>query len=133
MFSRTIPSALLLGALHFVTAAQDDVNFASLAPRKGGPHTPSKSSPPESHPTTGDCIGVNGISPKCRSQESTYQRDFFYIGGGYVDSSIPGQQMWSDQLYVEKMTPASKVNKPYPIVFVSAGVNTGAEWLEYTR
>ncbi|KAF3053943.1 hypothetical protein E8E11_011939 [Didymella keratinophila] len=72
---------------------------------------------------------AKGISPKCSSQESAYQRDTFYIGGGYVDSGIPGQQMWSDQIYVEKLTPAQKVNKRYPMVFVSAGVNTGAEWL----
>ena len=37
--------------------------------------------------------------------------------------------MWSDQLYVEKLTPSKKPTKPYPMLFVSAGVNTGAEWL----
>lgn len=76
-----------------------------------------------------DCTGTKGISPKCSSSESAYQRDTFYVGGGYVDSGIPGQQMWSDQLYVEKLTSTAKVKKPYPMVFVSAGVNTGAEWL----
>lgn len=99
MCSRTILSGLLLGALSFLASANDD------------------------------CAGVKGISPKCSSKESAYKRDFFYIGGGYVDSGIPGQQMWSDQLYVEKLTPAKKVKKPYPMVFVSAGVNTGAQWL----
>jgi pimeloyl-ACP methyl ester carboxylesterase len=85
---------------------------------------------PLSTSATGDCTGVKGISPKCSSQESAYHRDIFYVGGGYVDSGIPGQQMWSDQLYVEKLTPSTKAQKkPYPMVFVSAGVNTGAEWL----
>jgi hypothetical protein len=76
-----------------------------------------------------DCSGIKAISPRCSSHESAYHRDTFYIGGGYVDSGIPGQQMWSDQLYVEKLTPPNEITKPYPIVFLSAGVNTGAEWL----
>ena len=53
-----------------------------------------------------DCAGVKAVSPKCRSQESTYQRDTFYIGGGYVASGIPGQDMWANEIYVEKLTPA---------------------------
>jgi hypothetical protein len=76
-----------------------------------------------------DCSGIKAIGPRCSSHESAYHRDTFYIGGGYVDSGIPGQQMWSDQLYVEKLTPPDEITKPYPIVFLSAGVNTGAEWL----
>ncbi|EMD93359.1 hypothetical protein COCC4DRAFT_133438 [Bipolaris maydis ATCC 48331] len=116
MYSRTILSGLLLGALPLPTSAQDGTNATIPTPPK-----------PDS--SVGDCTGVNAISPKCNSQESAYQRDFFYIGGGYVDSGIPDQQMWSDQLYVEKLTPAKKVDKPYPMVFVSAGINTGAEWL----
>jgi pimeloyl-ACP methyl ester carboxylesterase len=108
MYSRNLFSGLLLAALPLSTSAAG--------------------------PSTGDCAGIKGISPRCSSQESAYHRDVFYVGGGYVDSGIPGQQMWSDQLYVEKLTPTStkaqkKKNKPYPIVFVSAGVNTGAEWL----
>jgi pimeloyl-ACP methyl ester carboxylesterase len=103
MYSRKILLALLLGALPLSTSAGS---------------------------STSDCTGVKGISPKCSSQESAYHRNVFYVGGGYVDSGISGQQMWSDQLYVEKLTPATKAKeKPYPIVFVSAGVNTGAEWL----
>jgi hypothetical protein len=101
MRSSTIVSSLLLGALPLALSSE-------------GP---------------GDCTGIKAISPKCSSRESAHHRDTFYIGGGYVDSGIPGQQMWSDSLYVEKLTPANKVNKPYPMVFISAGVNTGAEWL----
>lgn len=85
--------------------------------------TTSASTPPV------DCTGLKGISPRCSSPESAYHRDVFYVGGGFVDSGIPGQQMWSDQIYVEKLTPTAKVKKPHPMVFVSAGVNTGAEWL----
>ncbi|KAL5115537.1 hypothetical protein ACEQ8H_006600 [Pleosporales sp. CAS-2024a] len=108
MYSHGVLSGLLLGVLPFLTSA---------------------SCPPPSLPPTADCTGIKAISPNCSSQESAYQRDFFYIGGGYIDSGIPGQQMWSGQLYVEKLTPTPKANKTYPMVFVSAGVNTGAEWL----
>jgi hypothetical protein len=125
MHSRTILPCLLSGILPFLASAQNDTKVESVT----GSHTPLKSGSPGSYPQTDDCTGVKGISPKCHSQESAYQRDFFYIGGGYVNSGIPGQQLWSDQLYVEKLTPAGKVNKPYPMVFISAGVNTGAEWL----
>jgi hypothetical protein len=99
MFSQTVLLALLLGVLPLVTATQDDMDLLGFAPPRGSPQSPPKSNSPESHPIIGDCTGVNGISPKCKSQESSYQRDFFYIGGGYVDSGIPGQQMWSNQLY----------------------------------
>ena len=102
MYSRNFLSGLLLGVLPLSTSAGS---------------------------SAGDCTGVYGISPRCSSPESAYHRDAFYVGGGYVDSGIPGQQMWSDQLYVEKLTPTTKAKKPYPMVFVSAGVNTGAEWL----
>jgi hypothetical protein len=103
MYSRNFLLSLLLGALPLSTSAS---------------------------PPTNDCTGVKGISPRCSSQESAHHRDVFYVGGGYVDSGIPGQQIWSDQLYVEKLTPATKAKKnPYPMVFVSAGVNTGAQWL----
>jgi hypothetical protein len=129
MYSSTVLAGLLFGALPFLTSAQDGMNVAGFATSKGSPYMSPKSGVSKPNLSIGDCTGVKGISPKCSSQESAYQRDFFYIGGGYVDSGIPGQQMWSDQLYVEKLTPAKKVNKPYPMVFVSAGVNTGAEWL----
>jgi hypothetical protein len=103
MYSSSFLLSLLLGALPLSTSAA---------------------------PPTNDCTGVKGISPRCSSQESAHHRDVFYVGGGYVDSGIPGQQIWSDQLYVEKLTPATKAKKnPYPMVFVSAGVNTGAQWL----
>lgn len=110
MRSHTSILSVLLGALPVLTCAKLYTNAAAS-------DLPS------------DCAGAKGISPRCSSQESAYRRDSFYIGGGYADSGIPGQQLWSDQLYVEKLTPAKKVDKPYPMVFVSAGINTGAQWL----
>lgn len=107
MHCRTILLGLLSGALPSLTCAQE------AEARKGKT----------------DCTGINAVSPQCSSAEAAYSRDFFYIGGGYVPSGIPGQDMWGNQLYVEKLTPAKKVKKDYPIVFVSAGVPAGNVWL----
>ncbi|KAK8096921.1 hypothetical protein PG999_012865 [Apiospora kogelbergensis] len=76
-----------------------------------------------------DCAGVNALSPKCGSSESAYTRDFFYVGGDYVPSSVPGQSIFTGQMYVEKLTPVTGVSQTYPLVFVSAGVPSGTVWL----
>lgn len=72
-----------------------------------------------------DCTGINALSPKCKSSEAAYTRDFFYVGGDYVPSTIPGQNIFAGQMYVEKLTPVSGVNQTYPLVFISAGVPSG--------
>lgn len=83
------------------------------------------------HANGADCAGVKAVSPECRSQESTYQRDTFYIGGGYVASGIPGQDMWANEIYVEKLTPARRkgASGHKPVVFISAGLPSGSVWL----
>ncbi|KAK7959172.1 alpha/beta-hydrolase [Apiospora aurea] len=72
-----------------------------------------------------DCSGINALSPKCKSSEAAYTRDFFYVGGDYVASAVPGQSIFTGQMYVEKLTPLTGVNQTYPLVFVSAGVPSG--------
>lgn len=74
-----------------------------------------------------DCIGVHAISPLCTTQESAYHRDVFFVGGNYEPSGT--SYIVSDQLYVEKLTPVAGVTKPYPLVFISAGVPSGSVWL----
>lgn len=76
-----------------------------------------------------DCTGINAVSPKCQSKEAAYHRDFFYIGGSYVSSRIPGQNVPGGQLYVEKLTPLDGVQHEHPVVFVSAGLPAGNVWL----
>ena len=78
-----------------------------------------------------DCAGVNAVSPKCQTHESAYHRDVFYIGGGYVASGIPGELMWANETYIEKLTPAGHagVTQPHPIVFISPGLPSGSVWL----
>lgn len=72
-----------------------------------------------------NCAGIQALSPLCKSAEVPYTRDYFYVGGGYVPSAIPGQSMISGQMYVEKLTPAQGANRTYPLVFISAGVPSG--------
>lgn len=111
MHWRSVLSGLLLGALPTLTSAQDSSNGVIAAA------------------AATDCTGIKAVSPKCSSKESAYVRDYFYIGGGYVASGIPGQDMWGGQLYVEKLTPAKGASKKYPVVFVSAGLPSGTVWL----
>ncbi|KAK8199774.1 Alpha/Beta hydrolase protein [Phyllosticta capitalensis] len=75
------------------------------------------------------CTGVWAVSPNCTSNEVAYKRDFFYIGGEYVYNASLSGSIFSDQLYVEKLTPQTGVNRTNPIVFISAGVPSGAVWL----
>lgn len=69
--------------------------------------------------TNSTCVGVNAIAPGCSSSESLHYRDFFYVGGRYVNSAAGN--LTYDQLYVEKLTPASGVTQPKPLVFFHGG------------
>ncbi|KAL1617404.1 hypothetical protein SLS56_011020 [Neofusicoccum ribis] len=73
------------------------------------------------------CVGVNAIAPGCSSNESLHYRDFFYVGGRYVNSAAGN--LTYDQLYVEKLTPASGVTQPKPVVFFHGGGTSGVTWL----
>ncbi|POS74719.1 hypothetical protein DHEL01_v206892 [Diaporthe helianthi] len=73
------------------------------------------------------CIGINAVKPECTPAEPPYHRDVFFVGGEYVTSGT--SVIISDQMYVEKLTPTSGVDKPFPIVFISAGLPAGNVWL----
>ncbi|KAI1855110.1 hypothetical protein JX265_012298 [Neoarthrinium moseri] len=73
------------------------------------------------------CVGINAVRPQCKTQESAYYRDVFFLGGQYIPSGT--SFIMSDQLYVEKLTPLNGVDKPYPLVFISAGIPSGSVWL----
>ena len=74
---------------------------------------------------TVDCVGINAIKPACASNEALFQRDFFYIGGSYVYNNSSGI-LTEDQIYVEKLTPASGVTQSVPLVFFHGGAVSGA-------
>jgi hypothetical protein len=52
------------------------------------------------------------------------QRSYMYVGGQYILNGA-GQHVFADQMYVEKLTPAAGVTKPYPIVFIHGQAQTG--------
>ena len=138
MYWRAVVSGLLLGVLPTIARAYDD-NDPLLGARHAEPPPPGGpgsggpgnggSGACKASPSKEDCVGIKAVSPKCTSQETTHRRDYFYIGGGYVPSGIPDQDFWGDQLYVEKLTPSNGCTRPYPMVFVSAGLPSGTSWL----
>lgn len=73
------------------------------------------------------CIGINAVSPSCKTAQTPYYRDVFFISGKYIPYGTT--YIISNQLYVEKLTPIDGVVKPYPLVFISAGVPSGSVWL----
>lgn len=77
--------------------------------------------------TNTSCLGINAVSPSCKTAQSPYYRDVFFIGGKYIPYGTT--YIISNQLYVEKLTPIDGVVKPYPLVFISAGVPSGSVWL----
>ncbi|TDZ75077.1 putative secreted lipase [Colletotrichum trifolii] len=83
---------------------------------------------------SGNCTGVNAISTKCASKETAHTRDFFYVGGRYIETDTGNVTV--DQLYVEKLVPVSTgrnrrrgVASAKPIVFFHGGGTTGVTWL----
>ncbi|KAL0934100.1 uncharacterized protein CTRU02_210899 [Colletotrichum truncatum] len=83
---------------------------------------------------SGNCTGVNAISTKCVSKETPHTRDFFYVGGRYIEKASGNVTV--DQLYVEKLVPLASgrnrrrgVAAAKPIVFFHGGGTTGVTWL----
>lgn len=50
-------------------------------------------------------------------------RTYLYVGGKYTTDD-DGEHIFTDQMYVEKLTPA-RISKPHPIVFVHGNGQTG--------
>ncbi|KAA8644968.1 hypothetical protein EYZ11_004483 [Aspergillus tanneri] len=67
-------------------------------------------------------------SPLASSAEITYHREYLYVGGQYVQNA-DGDHLFSDQMYVEKLTPSGGVSKPHPVVFIHGQAQTGTNWL----
>ena len=64
------------------------------------------------------------------SEELPYIRDYFYLGGRYVDDGTnTSSHVFVDQMYVERLTPVKGKGKPNPIVFIHGQAQTGTNWL----
>lgn len=71
--------------------------------------------------TNTTCVAGNAISANCKSNETPYYRDIFYVGGQYVYNSDLAGQLTYDQIYVEKLSPVRGVTQPKPIIFFHGG------------
>ena len=82
-------------------------------------------------PGNAGCVGLKGVNPRCRPQETAYHREYFYVGGRYVPYPVLGGNLVFDQLYVEKLIPTGGgVNQPYPLIFFHGGGSAGNVWLQ---
>jgi hypothetical protein len=55
--------------------------------------------------------------------EAPHTRRYFYVGGGYVDT--PDGKVFQNQMYVERLSPASGPKRQFPIVFLHGGGQSG--------
>lgn len=53
----------------------------------------------------------------------SHVRSYFYVGGEYINTAAG--HVLQNQMYVEKLTPSAGSTKPYPIVFIHGGGQTG--------
>ena len=58
------------------------------------------------------------------SPESPYKRDYFYVGGHYVDDGT-GQHTFREQMYVEHLAPICAASHPYPLVLIHGAAQSG--------
>jgi pimeloyl-ACP methyl ester carboxylesterase len=102
------------------------LSSAALALLAGGSLAAAARLPGRSDNSTADCTGVLALSPRCSSDQAPYARDVFYVGGRYYGDDT-GNRI-TDQLYVEKLTPAA-VTQSKPVVFLHGGGGSGVSWL----
>ena len=70
--------------------------------------------------------GANAVAhhPIVSNAEAAYHRNYLYVGGQYVQDNSGGH-VFTDQMYVEKLTPTQGVTKEHPIVFIHGQAQTG--------
>ena len=56
--------------------------------------------------------------------DCAHNRSYFYVGGQYVDHGRKSHIM-EGQMYVERLTPAAGSTRPFPVVFVHGGGQSG--------
>ncbi|KAL8686132.1 MAG: hypothetical protein Q9224_005543 [Gallowayella concinna] len=97
----------------------------TLSPTFAAPQAAEQAARPN-----GDCAGLKGVNPQCRSQETAHRREYFYIGGKYVLDPVLKGNLVVDQLYVEKLIPANGIKRQHPLVFFHGGGSAGNIWLQ---
>ena len=61
--------------------------------------------------------------PQREGTEAAASREYFYIGGNYALTNTGGH-IFTNQMYVEKLSPARKRHR-YPLVFIHGQAQTG--------
>jgi hypothetical protein len=74
-------------------------------------------------------ISITGVgavvhAPIAAQGEVAYHRSYMYVGGQYVEDGSGGH-VFTDQMYVEKLTPTQGATKKHPIVFIHGQAQTG--------
>lgn len=78
-------------------------------------------------PHPADCEATNGVAFGCPTIEKPYIREAFFLGGR--TEALADGNYTVDQLYVEKLTPVTRITRPKPLVFLHGGGISGATWL----
>ncbi|KAF4308229.1 hypothetical protein GTA08_BOTSDO03847 [Botryosphaeria dothidea] len=75
-------------------------------------------------------LGIAGaaIANPTNTTDTPHTRQYFYSGGQYVTNTA-GEHTWTDQLYVEQLTPLAGITKENPIIFIHGQAQTGTNWL----
>ncbi|PGH08833.1 hypothetical protein AJ79_05837 [Helicocarpus griseus UAMH5409] len=70
---------------------------------------------------------VEGQHPAIISAEAGHRREYFYAGGGYVNTK--NGHIFQNQMYVEKLSPIGGSTREYPVVLLHGGGQSGTNWL----
>ena len=62
-------------------------------------------------------------------EETPHTRKYFYVGGSYVLDPTKNH-IFTNQMYVEELTPLGGSKKPFPLVFVHGLGQTGTVCLQ---
>lgn len=60
---------------------------------------------------------------KVSSLEATHRREYFHVGGKYTNTS--SGHILQNHIYVEQLTPHNGPTKPFPIILIHGGAQTG--------
>ncbi|KAL4945139.1 hypothetical protein BDV06DRAFT_231826 [Aspergillus oleicola] len=70
---------------------------------------------------------VQGAASQSAPSEALHRREFFYVGGEYVNTT--DGWLFHNQMYVEKLSPQGGSTQAYPIVILHGGAQTGTNFL----
>lgn len=52
-------------------------------------------------------------------------RDYFYVGGSYVEDTGAGGEVFANQMYVEHLVPPGGATQKWPLVFIHGQGQSG--------